>query len=78
MVTVESLIGPRIELRPLQATDAGALVAAAADGELWNLSFTVVPSAETIDETIREIRRFRKTHSLDGLSMKEMIEEGRR
>jgi len=47
-----SLTGPRIVLRPLAATDAGALVAAAADGELWSLSFTVVPSAATIDTYI--------------------------
>ena len=47
-----SLTGPRIVLRPLAATDAGALVAAAADGELWNLPFTVVPSAATIDTYI--------------------------
>ena len=38
-----SLTGPRIVLRPLAATDAGALVAAAADGELWNIRVTSVP-----------------------------------
>ncbi|AZC23768.1 MULTISPECIES: GNAT family protein [Pseudomonas] len=43
------LEGPRIVLRPLQASDADALVAAARDGELWNLPFTVVPSPDTID-----------------------------
>jgi RimJ/RimL family protein N-acetyltransferase len=47
-----SLTGPRIVLRPLAATDAGALVAAAADGELWSLPFTVVPSAATVDAYI--------------------------
>jgi RimJ/RimL family protein N-acetyltransferase len=47
-----SLTGPRILLRPLLASDAAALVAAAADGELWNLPFTVVPSAETVDAYI--------------------------
>lgn len=44
-----SLTGPRLLLRPLLATDAAALVAAAADGELWSLPFTVVPSAGTVD-----------------------------
>ncbi|WP_454904230.1 GNAT family N-acetyltransferase [Variovorax gossypii] len=44
-----TLAGPRILLRPLLASDAAALVDAAADGELWNLPFTVVPSAETVD-----------------------------
>lgn len=50
----DSLIGPRIELRPLQLTDAAALVRAAADGELWTLPFTVVPSAQTIDGYLRD------------------------
>ena len=47
-----SLTGPRVLLRPLLASDAAALVAAAADGELWNLPFTVVPSAKTVDAYI--------------------------
>ena len=47
-----SLTGPHILLRPLAATDAGALVAAAADGELWNLRYTAVPSAATVDAYI--------------------------
>jgi RimJ/RimL family protein N-acetyltransferase len=46
------LIGPRVTLRLLTADDAGALVAAAADGELWNLAYTVVPSATSVDEYI--------------------------
>lgn len=47
-----TLIGPRLYLRPLLATDAHALVEAAADGALWNLPFTVVPSASTVDKYI--------------------------
>jgi N-acetyltransferase len=43
------LIGKHVELRPLQAGHASDLVAAAADGELWNLKVTVVPGADTID-----------------------------
>ena len=31
------------------ASDGAALVQAAADGELWDLPFTVVPSVETVD-----------------------------
>ena len=50
---MEPLIGPRIQLRPMLASDGPALVQAAADGELWNLPFTVVPSAETVDNYIR-------------------------
>ena len=50
---METLTGPRIQLRPLLSSDGGALVEAAADGELWNLPFTVVPSAETVESYIR-------------------------
>ena len=50
---MEPLIGPRVKLRPMLASDGPALVQAAADGELWNLPFTIVPSAETVDSYIR-------------------------
>jgi RimJ/RimL family protein N-acetyltransferase len=50
---MEPLIGPRITLRPMLASDGRDLVQAAADGDLWTLPFTVVPSAETIDSYIR-------------------------
>lgn len=43
-----TLTGQRIVLRPLLPGDAEALVQAAADGELWSLPFTVVPSADTV------------------------------
>ncbi|MEJ8849777.1 GNAT family protein [Variovorax rhizosphaerae] len=49
---MHALVGPRVRLRPLQASDADALVRAASDGELWNLLFTVVPSAATVDAWI--------------------------
>ena len=47
-----TLCGTLVGLRPMGVTDAAALVAAAADGELWNLPFTVVPSARTVDAYI--------------------------
>jgi RimJ/RimL family protein N-acetyltransferase len=50
---MEPLIGPRIKLRPLLASDGPALVQAAADGDLWKLPYTIVPSAETVDSYIR-------------------------
>lgn len=50
---MDSLVGPRIQLRPLLASDGPALVEAAADGELWNSLVSVVPSPETIDAYIR-------------------------
>ena len=46
------LQGPRVRLRPLQRDDADALVHAASDGELWNLPYTVVPSAQTVGSYI--------------------------
>jgi RimJ/RimL family protein N-acetyltransferase len=49
-----TLQGPRILLRPLQYIDADALLHAAADGELWNLTVTVVPSANTIDSYLKK------------------------
>ena len=50
---MEPLIGPRIQLRPMLASDGPELVQAAADGDLWDLPFTIVPSAETVDSYIR-------------------------
>ncbi len=46
---VESLVGSRVELRLLRRDDADALAVVASDGELWNLPFTVVPNAQTVD-----------------------------
>lgn len=43
-----TLAGTTIRLRPLCSSDGPALVRAAADGALWNLPFTVVPSVETV------------------------------
>lgn len=36
----------------MEASDGPALVAAASDGELWTLPFTVVPSRDTVDAYI--------------------------
>ncbi|SAL19616.1 N-acetyltransferase GCN5 [Caballeronia peredens] len=47
-----TLTGQRVQLRPLQREDRAALLDAAADGELWNLSVTVVPNEDTIDRYI--------------------------
>ena len=49
---MDPLIGKIIKLRPLLASDGAALIQAAADGELWNLPFTVVPSAVNMDAYI--------------------------
>ena len=49
-----TLEGPGIVLRPLQYADTDALVHAAADGELWNLTVTVVPSASTVDSYLKK------------------------
>ncbi|MGH8347775.1 MAG: GNAT family N-acetyltransferase, partial [Pseudomonas sp.] len=55
------LEGSRISLRPLQYTDADALVQAAADGELWNLQVTIVPSADTVDAYLKKALDGRET-----------------
>lgn len=46
---IPALASPSILLRPLAPDDGPALVAAASDGALWNLPFTVVPSAATVE-----------------------------
>lgn len=48
------LEGNRICLRPLQYADADALVHAAEDGELWNLTVTVVPSPTTVHSYLKK------------------------
>ncbi|WP_198919986.1 GNAT family N-acetyltransferase [Pseudomonas chlororaphis] len=50
---METLEGPRILLRPLQFSDADALVKAAEDGQLWRLPFTVVPSSATVNDYLQ-------------------------
>jgi N-acetyltransferase len=46
------LTGSAVMLEPLQTHHEAALLAAAADGELWNLTFTVVPNAGSIERYI--------------------------
>ena len=43
-----TLEGHHVRLVPLNTAHEESLIAAAADGELWNSTFTVVPSRETI------------------------------
>ena len=49
---MHALLGTLVELRPLLRSDGDALVAAAADGDLWNLPYTVVPSRATVTDFI--------------------------
>jgi RimJ/RimL family protein N-acetyltransferase len=49
---MKSLVGATVRLRPLCFSDGTALVQAAADGELWKLPYTVIPSATTVDAYI--------------------------
>ncbi|MHC8394002.1 GNAT family N-acetyltransferase [Pseudomonas sp. LB3P93] len=51
---MDTLEGQRITLRALQTGDADALVNAARDGELWNLTVTVVPSPSTVDSYLKK------------------------
>ncbi len=57
MSTSPILAGTLVTLRPLEASDAAALVRAAADGELWNLRWTVVPSAASVDDYLARALR---------------------
>lgn len=45
-----TLEGPNVRVRPMVGDDRGAVLAAAGDGELWNLFFTSVPGPTTIDD----------------------------
>ncbi|MGC3965715.1 MAG: GNAT family protein [Rhodocyclaceae bacterium] len=56
MLETPTLIGRRVELLPLRHDHAPALLAAAADGELWNLSVTVVPGPQTLEAYIDKAR----------------------
>lgn len=47
--TQPTLTGKTVELRPLRREHADALLAAAADGQLWKMKLTVVPGPDTID-----------------------------
>lgn len=44
-----TLGGQLLELHPMQAGHRQGLLEAAADGQLWDMSLTVIPSAATID-----------------------------
>lgn len=47
-----TLSGRQVRLEPLQASDADALVRAAADGELWRIWYTTVPGPNTVQAYI--------------------------
>ena len=47
-----TLVGKTVELQPLQREHASELLDAAADGQLWRMTLTVVPGPETIGKYI--------------------------
>ncbi|MDH7797979.1 MULTISPECIES: GNAT family protein [unclassified Beijerinckia] len=47
-----TLSGPRVRLIPLETKHREALLAAAADGELWKLRVTTVPGPDSVDRYI--------------------------
>ncbi|MBV6304057.1 GNAT family N-acetyltransferase [Candidimonas humi] len=51
-ISQPTLSGRLVELRPLGLEHEGALLQAAADGELWNLKVTVVPGPQTVRQYI--------------------------
>ncbi|WP_297844622.1 GNAT family protein [Pseudomonas sp.] len=44
------LTGVTVELQPLQLNHRSQLLDAAADGELWNMTLTVVPGPDTVEQ----------------------------
>lgn len=52
-LSITELKGQTVTLIPLKKEHAFALVDAAADGELWKLWYTVVPSKETVNDYIK-------------------------
>jgi RimJ/RimL family protein N-acetyltransferase len=50
---MDALIGSRIQLRPLRHSDSKALALAAADGKLWDLPYTTIPSPDTVEGYVR-------------------------
>jgi RimJ/RimL family protein N-acetyltransferase len=47
-----SLEGKKVRLEPLKTSHKNGLLAAASDGALWEIWYTSVPSAQTIDDYI--------------------------
>ena len=47
------LDGQQVRLEPLTKAHAEALIAAAADGDLWNSNVTIIPSRDTIADYIQ-------------------------
>ena len=61
LVDIE-LEGESLVLAPLQSMHRNALVQAAADGELWNLWYTSVPSETSIDDYVEFALNQRALH----------------
>ena len=51
-VSPVTLVGQYVRLEPLSIAHSRTLVAAAADGELWNSTVTLIPSHANVDEYI--------------------------
>lgn len=49
---IPELTGEYVRVRAMQPTDRDAVLAAASDGEQWNLFYTTVPGPDSIDEYI--------------------------
>jgi len=63
-LTCPHLTGQHVELLPLRADHAQALLDAAADGELWNLTVTVVPGPDTVADYIAKAEKGREEGSV--------------
>ena len=59
-----TLVGDLVELQPLHASHSAQLLEAAADGELWNMTFTIIPNAQTVDSYIDTALRGREAGTM--------------
>lgn len=64
-ITPITLEGQHVRLEPLSFAHADALVAAAADGKLWNTDVTIIPSAKDVNDYIK--------FALDGLAQRSQL-----
>lgn len=74
MIDVKPAIleGNGVRLEPLAPEHAGGLRAAAADGRLWDLWFTSVPSPDRVDEYLEDARTGREAGTMLPWAVREL------
>jgi prevent-host-death family protein len=64
--------------RLLEQVEAGETITITRHGKPVAKLVPIEPRRRSIDETIEEIKKFRKGNRLDGLSVRELIDYGRK